>query len=93
MTHYAIPMTSEQEAALAAMPKLEGGVVNLFFVPVRERARLEAEWREWCRVHPRSLWPDWLNAWGEYRKSGQVPGYVGRFDTHGRTVDEQTTEG
>jgi hypothetical protein len=80
MTHYSMPMTSEQEAALAAMPKLEGAVVNLFFVPPRLRPGLEDQWREWCRAHPRSLWPEWLVAWGEYRKSGQAPGYVGRFE-------------
>jgi hypothetical protein len=76
---YAMPMTPEQEAALAAMPRLEGCILNLFYVPPKERNHLEGQWRQWCGQHPRHLWPDWLTEWAQYRKSGHVPRHVRDF--------------
>ena len=62
--NYRLAFTDEQAEARASMPRnADGFIVNLFYLPPKERATLEPKWREWARTHPRALWPDWLVSW------------------------------
>ena len=53
-------------AAWETMPRTpDGYVIALQFIPARYLAPYETQWREWAKVHARSLWPDWLIRWAE----------------------------
>jgi hypothetical protein len=58
------------------MPKNRfGHVVSLFYVLPNELHRLEGEWREWMRKHPKHLWPKWVGSWAEHKRK-TAPIYV-----------------
>jgi hypothetical protein len=70
------PWSPEVTSAYLSMPKNKfGHVVSLFYVLPNELHRLEGEWREWMRKHPRHLWPVWVKSWAEHKRK-TAPIYV-----------------
>ena len=70
------PWSPEVTSAYLSMPKNKfGQVVSLFYVLPNELHRLEGEWREWMRKHPKHLWPAWTSAYAEHKKK-TAPIYV-----------------
>jgi len=35
---------------------------------LKDIASMEDAWREWCKVHPRTLWPLWLDGWADRKR-------------------------
>ena len=62
------PWSEETRAAYAAMPKYRGYVQSLHFTADRDVPAMEGEWREWCKRHPRVLWPTWLDNWKDAKR-------------------------
>lgn len=56
---YAQPFHEWKPEVLAAYQTFP--LVNGMTAPMDEKN--EAAWREWCRQHPRPLWPAWVLAW------------------------------
>ena len=55
--------------AWETMPRTaDGFIVALQYIPPKHLAAYEAAWREWAKVHPRHLWPDWLIAWADAKR-------------------------
>ena len=66
---YLPPLTDEQADVRKTMPTLDGFITSLFHVPPGRLDTYEARWREWCAQTPAKFWPDWIEAWGAYRKA------------------------
>ena len=54
--------------AWQSMPLHNGHVIALQDLEQREALRMEGQWREWCRVTPKALWPLWLDTWADFKR-------------------------
>jgi hypothetical protein len=52
-------------SAFKSMPLHGGYVVALDFLSPKDVPAFENQWRDWCRVTPKHLWPVWLDGWKE----------------------------
>jgi len=66
---YVIPLSDEQKAARLTMPKTASGcVIALQYLGDKAALAMEPAWREWCKVNPRRLWPDFLDTWADEKR-------------------------
>lgn len=49
-------------------PTHKGFTKALEYVPKRERAAYEDQWRDWCRKHDKKDYPQWILDWPETKK-------------------------
>ena len=59
---------TEKLEAWKSMPLYKGRVVRLHAVFDRDLAMMEEQWREWCKKHPKHLWPLHIHEWAEHKK-------------------------
>lgn len=66
---YKLPLTDDERAAYATMPRTRDGfVIALEFVPFGQVGEYEARWRDWLAKHPKHLWPTWVSRWKDVKR-------------------------